>query len=111
MVVHAGILDKRITIQSRTVVRDAMGGETISWATVQTVWASIEPLKGAELFAAQQVTANLTAKIRVRYRTDIKPYYRLIYGTRIFTIESLPIDPYEGGQELILLCSEGMKES
>jgi len=38
---------------------------------VTTVWAAIEPLRGREYFAAMAEHAEVTTRIRIRYREDI----------------------------------------
>ena len=64
---RAGQLRQRVQIQSASDVRDAHGSITRTWSTIDTVWASVEPLSGKELFEAQQVHARATVRIRMRY--------------------------------------------
>lgn len=100
--------DKLVTLQSKSVARDAMGGETITWTTQATVWAAIEPLSGRELFTAQQVRPELTTRIRMRYRSDVNSEWRVKYGSRIFAIVGPPVDPSLANVELRLNCTEGV---
>ena len=44
----AGRLKDRVTIHSRSVTRDAYCAEVITWATLATVWASVESISGRE---------------------------------------------------------------
>lgn len=107
---RAGQLRHRVTLQSKSVTRDAMGGETITWNdTVTNVPAAIEPLQGRERFLAQQIQPELSVRIRIRYRADVQADWRVKYGTRIFAIESPPINPEFRDRELHLICSEGVE--
>jgi SPP1 family predicted phage head-tail adaptor len=81
------------------------------WEDVCTgVKASIEPLQGRELIAAQAVQSETTSKIRIRYRTGITAAMRIVFGARLFNITAPPINPGERNQELILMVSEGINE-
>lgn len=100
-----GTLRHRITIQNKTTIKDTVGQEKETWVDLATVWASIEPLKGREYFAAHAVNAENTIKIRIRYYPGLKPTHRIKYGTRIFDIQSV-INVDERNIEMILMCVE-----
>ncbi len=66
-------------------------GEVLStWTKLASMWCSLVPLSGKELFAAQQVRAQTTHLVRTRHRNDltITTAMRLTYRSRIFAIES-----------------------
>ena len=100
-----GNLRQRVVIQQLTRTDDGAGGYTETWAAIATVFADVYPLKGNERYEAQQVQANLSHRVTIRYRAGVEPSMRLQYGTRILTIEAV-IDPEERHRELILMCSE-----
>ncbi|BAU27630.1 SPP1 family predicted phage head-tail adaptor [Aneurinibacillus soli] len=102
---NIGRLRHRVMLQSRTTIRNEEGFEDESWTDVATVWAAVEPLRGREYFAAAAVNAENTVRIRMRYRLGITPDMRLLYGMRIFEIQSM-IDPDERHRELHLMCKE-----
>ena len=103
--IHAGELNKRVTIQYQAIARDSYGAETITWTDVDTVWAKIQPLRGREYFDAKQIQAEASIKISIRYRTGINPTMRLKYADRYFYIlEMQNVD--ERGEELMMLCKE-----
>lgn len=104
-------LNKLVTLQKKSVTRDAMGGEVVTWADQAEVWAAIEPLAARELFAAQQIHPELTVRIRIRHRADVAAEWRVKYGTRIFPIIGPPIDRRLENVELTLNCSEGVIEA
>lgn len=98
-------LRHRVTIQNKVTLPDGYGGVTSTWQDVATVWASVEPLNGRELYAAQQVKAELSHRVRIRYMSGIKPEMRIAFDNRTFEIEAI-IDPEERHESLELLCSE-----
>lgn len=82
-------LKKRVTIQTLSVLSDGQGGWSESWVDGDTVWASIEPLKGYERFQAMQMQTPVTHKLGMRYRSDVNTGIRLKYGDRIFSVEEV----------------------
>ncbi|HUW31463.1 MAG TPA: phage head closure protein [Planctomycetota bacterium] len=107
MPLQAGKLNHRVAIQSSTSTQGATGEPTKAWATDATVWASVEPIAGREYFAAQQVAADVTHRVRMRYRSDvtITPLKRLLIGARIIEIVSA-LNIADGKAEWEILCRE-----
>jgi SPP1 family predicted phage head-tail adaptor len=100
-----GKLRHRIIIQSLQKVDDGGGGYTEDWVNIGNVWASVQPLQGRELFQAQQVQAELSHKVRIRYREGIVPSMRVVFNNRIMEIQSV-INIDEANREIELLCIE-----
>jgi SPP1 family predicted phage head-tail adaptor len=104
----AGLLDRRITIQSATITQNAIGEAISTWSNFATVWASVEPISGREFWAMQQVHAEVTVRIRIRYLAGVLPKMRITgSGSKVFNIEAI-INPAERNGHLELLCSEGV---
>ena len=101
---RAGSLRHRVTIE-QPVVDTAWGGAT-TWEEFATVWAAVEPLRGRELFAAQQVQSETTAKVTIRYVAGVTAKMRILHGSRIFELTAPPIDPEERHRELQLMVKE-----
>lgn len=79
---RAGLLDRRITIQSLEVARDAVGGQVETWTTVVAdLPAQRMYIRGTELFAAQQLHKEEVRKYRIRYRSNISTTNRIIDGS------------------------------
>ena len=55
----------------------AAGENRTRWPQVATTRASIEPLTGRELFAAQQVNAEVTTRINIRWRPGVHEALRI----------------------------------
>lgn len=102
---QAGNLRNRIVVQDKSVTQNAYGEEVITWTAVASVWAAIEPLMGREFMAAQQVQAEVTTRIRLRYISGLAPEMRVLFGGRVFEILSVQ-HVYERRRELILMCKE-----
>ena len=95
----------RLTLQSKTVTRNAYGEEVITWTNEKTVWGSIEPLSGREYFQAQQVQSKVTHKVSIRYYTGLRTDWRILFGSRIFDIVSA-LNIEERNREMVLYCTE-----
>lgn len=102
---RAGLLRHKISIQKKIVLRDSMGGETVTWEPHCYAWASISPLSGHEYFAAKQIQASISHQIEMRYQSGIKTYYRVQWGERNFNIDAI-LNHEERNIKLTLLCSE-----
>ena len=104
---RSGRLRHRVVIQEVDPTADSLGQPVPAWTEVATVWGSVEPLQGREFFAAQQVNADTTVRIRLRYRSGITPDMRISWDGRIYNILSI-IDNREIHADLQLMCSEGV---
>ena len=71
--VAAGALDRRITIQRKTVTQDDYGQEVETWADFAEVWAAQKPMRGNERFAVQQLLGTGVMTFQIRYRPDLAP--------------------------------------
>lgn len=102
-----GKLRHFVRIQNATASQDAYGDTTDTFADVDEVYASIEPLQGAELFAAQQVDPSVSYRVRMRYTDEVTPQTRIVHGTRTLEVVSV-MDREERHIELELLCKEAV---
>lgn len=110
MVIQAGKLKHRITIQRKTPGRDASGGELTTWDTFATPYASVEPLQGREYNSASGEQAVATTRFRVRYLPGVTSSMRVLFEGRVFNLVSPPIDPNKGHVELHLMTEETEEE-
>ena len=111
---RAGELRRRVTLQQRSASVDAVGGQSIIWNDVATVWGSIEPSGGRELMTAQKMSIDNPATITIRWQSpfaDPKAVaaMRVLYGSRIFNIHSA-VNQDERNRVLVLLASEGLND-
>lgn len=106
MSLAAGKLNKRVVLQTFTSVSDGGGGTVDTWADTATMWAAIRPLSGTERFQAQQVSANLTNEVEIRYRAGVNAQQRFKYGARFFYIVQPPMNEGERNERLVCVCEE-----
>jgi len=87
-----GDLKERIKICEPTYSTGDYGDDVLNppeeWNTVATVWAAYRDLSGREFFAARQTNTEITGEFKIRYRADIKPSYKIIWGNRVLDIVS-----------------------
>lgn len=100
-------LNKRIEIQCVDDDEDTnvYNEPVTTTVTVATVWAAIEPLRGNEYFAAFAEQAEVTTRIRIRYREGIDRTMIVKYGDIEFEILHI-IHPEMNRIELQLMCKE-----
>ena len=82
----SGKLDQRITLQSKAVARDAMGGEIITWTDQATVWAAADVLQGREYFNAEKQQSEITIRFRIRFRSDVTSAWRVAWRAKFYDI-------------------------
>lgn len=102
-----GQLRHFVTIQNPSESQDAYGDVTDTQVVVDEVWASIEPLQGAELFAAQQVDPTISYRVRMRYTDEVTAKSTIVHETRTLEVVSV-MDNGERHIELELLCKEAV---
>lgn len=102
-----GELKKRIEIQTPTKVSDGMGGFVLSFSTMATIWGSLWPISASEQIQSMQPGMIVTHRIRIRYRSVLRPDWRLKYGNRYFNIVSI-LNPNTANKMLEILCKEAI---
>lgn len=109
---QAGRLRHRVTIKYKVSTPNALGEEVVIWTDLDTVWASVEPLRGREYMDSRQAQADVDTRIRMRYQDGIaiRPSMRIYFGSRVFEIVSV-INVWEKRRELQVMCREHIEES
>ena len=102
---NPGALDRKGIIQKPYVAQNTFGEEISTYATFCNAWMKITPLQGVELYNAQQLHAEATYAIQMRYRAGILRTFRIKYLTRYFEILYIQ-NTGEANTELNLLCKE-----
>lgn len=108
--VRYGRLRRRVvTIKKNVETRNADGTHAETPIIIDTRQAHVRPMAGRELFEAQQVVADVTHKVSLRYDTvtrDIKPqdYWFEIGGRTLALLSVRDID--ERGRMLECQCKE-----
>lgn len=100
-----GEMRHRITLQQPIETPDGHKGHTVKWQDLATLWASVEPLSGREYFYSHQIKAEITHRVKIRYRENITTKMRIKHRDRVLAIESI-LDLKERRQILEILCRE-----
>lgn len=108
MTVKAGDYNRILVLEHDTgTTRGTYNNLVENWQPLVTVWAAVEPLSGRELFAASQITEQVSHRIRTRYRPDLTLTAKLRgkLGSRLLNIHTV-IDKEEAHIELEMLATE-----
>lgn len=100
-------LDKRVKLlrQPNEDDTDDYGEPIDELVLVNELWAAIEPLRGTEFFAAKTENAEVTSRLRIRYRQEIDRTMTIRYKDTDFEILYI-IHPEFDKKELQLMCKE-----
>lgn len=99
-----GKLQHYIDIQTPTNSADGLGNYTKDWENVASVWASIGGIT-AKTRSSEKEGQKLTHSIAIRYFPGVSTDMRILYGSRIFKIQTV-INEREENRWLYLLCEE-----
>ena len=83
---NAGKLDRRITLQRKSMTFNDAGEPVETWHEIATVWAEKVDMRGSERYTAAQTVAQLDTKFRIRYRQQITPIDRVLCYGRVYDV-------------------------
>jgi SPP1 family predicted phage head-tail adaptor len=109
--ITAGLLTQRITLQSRGAGQDVLGQASGAWSTVAEVWARARPLRSRELFAAGQIQNVSDVEFTVRWRSDIRSTWRILWRGVAHDITGEPIDVDGQQQWLEILAATNVRDA
>lgn len=105
---RAGLLDQRVTLQSKSVTRAGNGEEVVTWTTEATFWAQVQQLRGKEFYAGAQMQDAVDVKVRALYRSDVAREKRLVWdGTPLDIVSVIATGGRKGGIEV--MCLTGVR--
>jgi len=107
--VRGGQLRDRVTIQQQTTVADTQGGRAVTWGTLATVWARVEPLSAREQLQSASLGSRVSYRATIRQRGDVTPKMRLDwtpYGGSAKTLEIHGVTQSERRDYVMLDCGE-----
>lgn len=84
--ISAGNLNKKITIQQNTPIKQPDGSKKENWTTLKIVWSDILQQGAREFYQAQKKHSEVTTVFQIRYFVGLTTKHRILYGTRIFDI-------------------------
>lgn len=101
----SGQLRHRITIQQNQPTVGTNGEPVDVWSTYATVWARIETLTAREWYTAAQTAQEATLRVMIRYRDDIVPKMRVVWGARTLYVRGVLADHLHK-RHTLLMCAE-----
>jgi len=104
---EAGKLRQRIILQQPVAGSNAIGETIYTWADVATIWGAVEPATGSWYYAGQQAESKVDGRVRIRYRADVLPTWRIKYGDRYLSIVSI-LNPQERNRETVIMYTESL---
>jgi SPP1 family predicted phage head-tail adaptor len=107
---RAGRLRHRLVLQSKTTTQNEYGEPVVSYVTQATVYGGIEPLSGNEIFKQQQIQAEASVRIVLRYYSGLDETWRITHNGKYYDILNV-INQDERDYMLVLMCSEGVREN
>lgn len=106
-----------VHLQVSADVTDPRSGQKLKqWQTQYVVWAGIEPLRGRELYAAQQHNSEITLRIVMRWQAEIAAQITHAWEVVLpadawnaqpalrYQILHDPINPDMSNREIHLMC-------
>jgi SPP1 family predicted phage head-tail adaptor len=108
MTLAAGTLNRRVSLQQKQETPTGTGGSTISWVEVAKVWANLRMLNGIETAKSDFPVSVAKASIRIRWREDIDPTWRVVYvsNSKTMTFDVKALLPDLVGREYLDLSVE-----
>ena len=102
--IDAGKLRERVTWQSPTETRNALGESVSSWSDFATVWASVEGVSAREFLLAGQQQIEMSHRIRCRYVPGLTQRMRASWRGR--TLEIVSLLEHANRSEHEVICQE-----
>lgn len=95
----ASELRHRVVIQSKSEGSRNEYGDFVpsDWTTYKTLWSKITPVAARDLAIGQAELTEVTARMKIRYRTDINTSMRVLWKDRVYSIQSEGLDDNEDG--------------
>jgi SPP1 family predicted phage head-tail adaptor len=114
MTLPAGKLRHRVKLERPTYAQNTTTGEqTLTWVTVATVSAAIEPMSAKEFISAQAMQSQIDTRITIRHRDDVAANWRATHmvnggAWKIYNIHGVLADRESGLEYQTLPCSAGV---
>ena len=108
----ASRLRHTVAIEAPDQIDNRKGGRranpaTGGWVTIAKPWAEIIALRGDEATRNLIERAAQYWRVTIRYRADVKPSHRIVWGAIIMDIKSAA--PNDAGDALVMTCESGAR--
>ena len=82
-----GIIDRRISIEQKSIVTASNGQRTNTWSTLLTTWANPVEKDGVEKTDNNNRSTQRMVNFRIRYRSNITNEMRVVWEGKYYKIE------------------------
>lgn len=101
---QAGQLRHRLKFYRQSATRSATGAVKVGqWEHSLTLWGQFTPLSVKDVINAQAAQTNITARAKIRHRTDIDHAMRVQHAGRTYEIVGEPLVDNDSGKEYLTL--------
>jgi SPP1 family predicted phage head-tail adaptor len=110
MALAAGKLRHRVTLEEQVTTTNEFGETEVSWVGFAQVWAAIEPLSAREYIQAEAMQSNVSARITLRWRPELKASMRIVHKDTIYNPAGILADPVSGQEYATIPVSTGVNQ-
>ena len=103
--IDPGAFRTELALEEAALAPDGMGGHSEAWQEVATIFARVEPVSAGARFGAGQTLEEVTHRITLRHRTDLRSGMRFRRASRVFEIVTAH-DPDETRRYLVCRARE-----
>lgn len=98
-------LRHRLKIYRQTASRSSLtgAGKVSQWEHSLTLWGQFIPLSVKDIIAGQAQDTQITARAKIRHRTDIDGKMRLQHADKMYEIVGEPLADNGSGKEYITI--------
>lgn len=86
---NAGRLDRKVELHRPTSTADTFGQKVETYTKEADVWAMKKDVAATEGIEGEQVVARVRTEWTIRYRSDIRPTWRVVYDSKTYTIDGI----------------------
>jgi SPP1 family predicted phage head-tail adaptor len=108
MTYRAGELDQRVILMRLSHTPDGMGGNTVTWAEIDTVWAKVRPMTGTEREHSDRLNDVSNYLVVIRQRSDLTEADKVQWRGFDYNIRFIKTSPRS--RFLELECEKGVAQ-
>lgn len=104
-------LRHRLKLYRQSATRSATGAVKVGqWEHALTLWGQFTPLSVKDIIAGQAQGTDITARAKIRHRTDIDHTMRVQYAGRMYEIVGEPLADNGSGRQYLTLMLKGVAD-
>jgi SPP1 family predicted phage head-tail adaptor len=103
----AGKRDTPVRIEQKSIARNGIGEEVVSWVEFKTRLGSVQPIRGREFFAAAQSQSSVDYRVRLLKPLALTRDMRIVTKGKTMDI----VECIEHDDEFELMCSTGVRNA